>query len=553
MKKPDLNVLSLREKIGQTAVAYCHNDFSNPENKQWGALYVNSNMRFNEFNARFENSAEDKKGAHYEDWIELIEKIDEQYKIPILAVGDNETGLHSSLSGFSRLTTSLLLGAADDEELAYKAGYARGLQMRCAGIRWIWGPVVDLGAWKSAIASRRQFSDNADRTIRLAKAMIKGSMDAGVAPTIKHFPGDGPVENRDSHATAIVNYLSVEEWEEKQGKVYREIIASGIPSIMVGHTGFPAIDPSMVGGGYRPATISYPIITEFLKGKLGFKGAVVTDALSMRSVVTALDESMERVYIEAFKAGNDFMLGCEDDYIDCIEKAVLNGEISMERVDDACQRALNLKECIGMFEEGYKAVSGDFDEVAKYCAENNAEIADKGINLVCDRTNLLPVKAENIKKVTIIYVCPRESVRKEYKHIENQFEKRGAKVTVYETLTSREMMKEIADDSDLIVYLAHYDVNGSFVDPEYMTFYYALVEGSDKSVVINTSDHTMYYEFFSCFPVFINAFMESKEVLEKVVEKIYGESEFKGICPFSLYPPQVEAMLKGKPYGLIEW
>ena len=549
MQKPSLKDLTLREKIGQTAVAYCHVDYHSPETKQWGAMYINSGMRFKEFNARFDDIAD--KGKSYKDWLNLMQQASATYKLPILGVTDNAIGLCSMLPDFSKLTTLLLLGATDDEELAYMAGRARALQMKCAGIKWWWGPVVDKGAWKEPIGATRQFSDDPDRIIRLAKAMIKGSMDAGVMACAKHFPGEDGIEYRDGHITSMVNYSSLEEWEQTQGRIYKELIAFGVPSIMIAHTAFPAVDPSIVGGGYRPSTISYPVITGLLKGKLGFKGAVVTDALGMRSLVTALGEDMKRVYVEAFKAGNDFMLGCEDYYIDCIEEAVLSGEISMERVDDACTRALALKEKIGMFDDDYHFAEGDFDEVKAYCDECNRRVAEKGINLVCDKMNLLPAKKENIKRVALVYFCPNQSVRREYTAVKEAFEKRGAEVRIYETISSWENMRDISKDCDLIVYLAHYGVNGTFVDPEYKAFYYALLYGAEKSVVINTGDHTVYYEFFTRFPAFINTYSAERVVLETAVAKIYGESPFTGILPFSLYPPKVVEFLKDKPYQML--
>ena len=432
MKKPNVSEMTLREKIGQTAVAYCHNDYTKLDGeKPWGALYVSGGMRFKEFNARFDDVAE--KGAKAQDWVEFINNADKQLKVPILGVTDNAIGLYGMFPEIPKLSTCTSIGAADSEELAYKSGYARGLQMRAVGARWWWGPDVDISPWKCPIAATREFSDDYRRVIRLAEAMIKGCMDAGVAPTAKHFPGN--FENNgggtDTHITPGCNYQSMEDWEAKNGKIYRTLIAAGVPSIMTSHASFPVVDSSVVGGAYRPASISYPIITEFLKGELGFEGAVVTDGLSMRSLVLALDEDMERVYIEAFKAGNDFMLGCEDYYIDCIEKAVLSGEIPMERVDDACRRALDLKEKIGMFEDSYQASDVDFEYMVDYCEKLNKELADKSINLVCDKKNLIPVKKENIKTAAMIYFSPNESVRAQYAAVKRELEARGAKVCLH--------------------------------------------------------------------------------------------------------------------------
>ena len=91
MKKPILEEMTLREKIGQTAVSYCDNDMKHPEHTQWGSVYVTGGMRFKEFNARFD--AKPDKGAQYLDWVKLMEDVNPTFKAPILAVTDNAIGL----------------------------------------------------------------------------------------------------------------------------------------------------------------------------------------------------------------------------------------------------------------------------------------------------------------------------------------------------------------------------------------------------------------------------------------------------------------------------
>ena len=164
---------------------------------------------------------------------------------------------------------------------------------------------------------------------------------------------------------------------------------------------------------------------------------------------------------------------------------------------------------------------------------------------------MLPVKKDNNKKVALVYFSPNENVRKAYDVVKREFEKRGSKVSIYPVLASRQMMKDIANENDLIVYLAHYGVNGTYVDPEYVAFYYALLAGSEKSVVIATGEHTIYYEFFARFPAVIYAYTACDEVLTAAVEKISGESDFEGICPFPIYPPHILKYLEDKPYGIL--
>jgi beta-N-acetylhexosaminidase len=85
----------------------------------------------------------------------------------------------------------------------------------------------------------------------------------------------GRLECRDSHFTNACNSDSLEEWWAEQGRVYKEVLAGGAYSVMIGHTAFPAVDDRKIDGKYVPATISKKIVTDLLKGELGFDGVVV--------------------------------------------------------------------------------------------------------------------------------------------------------------------------------------------------------------------------------------------------------------------------------------
>ena len=105
-----------------------------------------------------------------------------------------------------------------------------------------------------------------------------------MASCIKHWPGDG-TEERDQHLVLGVNELSVEEWEESFGQVYRNHINNGVMSIMAGHIALPEYQKALVPGledkDILPATLAPELINGLLKEKLGFNGLVVTDATHM--------------------------------------------------------------------------------------------------------------------------------------------------------------------------------------------------------------------------------------------------------------------------------
>ena len=129
---------------------------------------------------------------------------------------------------------------------------------------------------------------------------------------------------------------------------------------------------------------------------MGFKGVVITDDVWMRSVSTYCDDSLEKVYVECIKAGNDMVLGVKDFYFDVIEDAVNRGEIPMERIDDACQRVLDLKEKAGLFNDDYELTYGDLDQINADMVDFCERAAKKAISLVCDKNNLFPKHKERV-------------------------------------------------------------------------------------------------------------------------------------------------------------
>ena len=118
---------------------------------------------------------------------------------------------------------------------------------------------------------------------------------------------------------------------------------------------FPAVDDHLIGQKRCPASFSKKIITDLLKHEWGFEGVVITDDIGMRAALSIYGlENKKDAYIELINAGNDMLLGSpigkdHEDFIGYIEEAVTDGRIAMERIDDACQRILTMKEKLGLF------------------------------------------------------------------------------------------------------------------------------------------------------------------------------------------------------------
>ena len=230
MKKPLLEELTLREKIGQLGV-YRPNvcaEMMRDHHKDLpliGAVWGMGGLDMRVINMAFE--AGDQKVTSRDQW-EFMAALIKSTKIPALMAMDSTRGLKGTVSDMPLLIDPPTIGAAASEELAYRRGNVNAKQLKCAGARWLWGPEEDLPNRNSAVSLGRKFSDDPDLAIRMAKAEIKGIQDARVASTAKHFPGEDEKEYRDPHVSAAMFRLSMEEWEARQGRVFREVIDGGV-------------------------------------------------------------------------------------------------------------------------------------------------------------------------------------------------------------------------------------------------------------------------------------------------------------------------------------
>jgi len=547
-KRPKLSELTLEEKIGQTHVERQHilakvEDYETyfkdkPCGSVWMFGYRSVMMGWaNEAMAVLPNTS-DTSCKNFLNW---VREMDSHLKIPLLPAMDMRVGLKVNFSDLTEVPGPPCLGAANSPELAYEWGECMSAEFDCAGAKWWWGPEVDVIKNRfRGIHHCRTASDNPDKILKITKQQVASMQKRNIAATVKHFPSADPYEFRDPHFSPSCNMSTFEEWWEMQGRVYQELIDSGVYSMMISHTAFPAVDDSMVGDLCRPATISYKIITGLLKEKMGFKGVVITDAITMASVSTLYPQ--EQLVVEALKAGNDVILGPDlPNYVEVVKRAVLSGELPESRIDDACTRVLDMKEKLGMFEPDYVLGKELEEAVLERTRAMSKKLAEKSLTLMYDKKNRLPFDSKEIKKVAIICSTHVDSVFDNLENMKKSFEKRGATVHLQRRLRNAEEMKQIADENDLIVYAAyimpHQPIGmPAFYGDECRTFSFAFRYGKEKSVGISLGSPYLYYDYFSNINTFVNAYNSSPETQEAFVAAIYGEIPFEGVSPFKTEP-----------------
>lgn len=553
MKKPLLSEMTLAEKCGQMLLAYQglvnlkdYKERRSPE--EWKAVIEDE--KFGSFWAqtglgnRGITMAETSYGNRNEyasEFGAFLQSQSDCYKIPALM------GLDAEREGMGHLFDELTVacspnaqGAANDEQLSFELGAAVARELRSAGCNWRWAPCVDVGNRYSMTITRTHAPDDTEREIRLALAQIQGTQSEGVAATAKHFPGGDRYESRDSHFCSAYNSSTMEEWWAEQGKIFQAMIDGGVYSIMVEHLGFPAVDDSKIGGRYRPATISKKIITDLLKNEMGFQGVVITDGIVMASLFTLMP--YPDLIVELVNAGNDVLLGIPELHTrEIIEQAVLDGRIPESRVDDACQRVLDMKEKLGMFEDGYRLVSQKAEEVAPVTCEVNRKIAEKAIHLVRDRNHQFPLDAKTIKNVTIVCSSHADKFFTDLEVLKADLESRGMQVCLQRRVKNATEMKEIAESSDLILFAVyigpHEPVGGMCLfGEECNTYWWAFTEGKEKSIGVSMGYPYVHYDLMENADMFVNTYGQSPELMKAFTKAIFGEIPFQGTAPMQLEP-----------------
>ncbi|MBT4928279.1 MAG: beta-N-acetylhexosaminidase, partial [Cellvibrionales bacterium] len=209
--------------------------------------------------------------------------------------------------GFTRIPPMQILGdqfqtqaqAQAGLDLAENAGWLMASEVIACGLDISFAPVLDVDRDHSSIIGDRAFSDNPQQVILAANAFISGMNQAGMSATGKHFPGHGGVV-ADSHLEAPVDHRSMDVLQNKDLKPF-VALADKLGGIMPAHITFPSVDPASVG-------FSEFWLQKILRQKLGFKGVIFSDDLSMKGADIAGGYT-DKAQL-ALQAGCDMILVC---------------------------------------------------------------------------------------------------------------------------------------------------------------------------------------------------------------------------------------------------
>src|SRR6476660_4166588 len=230
----------------------------------------------------------------------LANRMQELANIPLLTSLDAETGIGMRFEDAINFPWAMAVAATGNPDYARRVGVITGREAKAIGIHHVYSPVLDVNNnADNPVINVRSFGEDPEEVAKYGTAFIDGIQSTGVLATAKHFPGHGDT-NVDSHRGLPIIDHSRESLSKTELVPFREAVKSGVASIMIAHIALPQIDPeeikplkSFIQGDAEagaeivnqkatvPATLSYKVQTELLRNELGFKGLIVTDAMSM--------------------------------------------------------------------------------------------------------------------------------------------------------------------------------------------------------------------------------------------------------------------------------
>lgn len=229
------------------------------------------------------------------------------------------------------------IGAAGDVAAAQEVGVQIGSYLSEYGFNMDFAPVADVIIEGNSTIGERSFGSDSNLVASMASAVVEGIQSTEVSACLKHFPGLGDT-TEDTHGGIASTEKSLEDFTAVDFPVYQAGIAAGVDCVMVSHLSAPNVT-----GDNTPASLSEKMITEILRGQLGYQGIVITDAMDMAAITDYY--TADQAAVMAIQAGADMILMPEDfeAAYNGVLDAINNGAITEERINESLRRIYRVK------------------------------------------------------------------------------------------------------------------------------------------------------------------------------------------------------------------
>ncbi|MGH2428529.1 MAG: glycoside hydrolase family 3 protein [Candidatus Limnocylindria bacterium] len=322
--------------------------------------------------------------------------------LPFLVATDQEGGQLIGLGeGSTPFPGNMALGAVGDPALAERVGAAIGRELRAAGVNVNYAPVADL-ATNPANPSLgvRSFGDDPAAVAGLVAAFVRGLEGAGVAATLKHFPGKGHAGVDTHHELATVR-RSAAEFEATELTPFRAGMEAGASAVMSGHFAAPALS----GHESLPSSLAPRVLGELLRDRLGFAGLAISDAFDMDALAAGPGRAIDA--IAGLRGGLDLLLlGGRSEvatFDESLVHAAARGLLDPKATRASLARITALRRRVGGAEQPDLSMIG--------CAEHRElahDVACRALTLVRDEAGLLPLRPDPAARILVVMPQPAD-------------------------------------------------------------------------------------------------------------------------------------------------
>jgi beta-N-acetylhexosaminidase len=324
--------------------------------------------------------------------VAFLNRMQRLARTPLMVGGDFERGASMRVDATTVFPHAMAFAAAGDPAAARFEGEVTAREARALGVQWVFFPVSDVNNNPdNPIINIRSYGENPAQVAEFVTAFIAGAKSNPrdrVLTTAKHFPGHGNTSD-DTHVNLATIQSDRAHLDEMEFVPFRAAIARGVDSIMTAHIAVPALDQADV-----PATLSKNILSGILRGELGFRGIVATDALEMGGIAKGFGSG--EAAVRAVEAGADALIMPSDPEaaVNALVAAVRQGRLTQQRIEQSVLRLLAAKELVGLS----KLRRLDPERIAEdvNAPESNQraqEIADRAVTLVKNDAGLVPLSA----------------------------------------------------------------------------------------------------------------------------------------------------------------
>jgi beta-glucosidase-like glycosyl hydrolase/CubicO group peptidase (beta-lactamase class C family) len=471
--------------------------------------------------------------------VELTNLYQSVSKVPLIISMDAEWGVGMRLKDVISFPRQMALGSIRDNSLIYELGAEIARQCKLLGVHINFAPVVDVNNNSdNPVINFRSFGENPAEVSDKGIALMEGMQDNGVIACAKHFPGHGDTDI-DSHKLLPVLGHSKERLDSIEFKPFKRLINEGIAMIMIGHLYAKSLENSSVE---VPASISKSVIQKVLHDEMLFQGLVISDALNMNGVKNHAGN--KNIALEALKAGHDILLMPSDveNNIQVIEKAVKNGEIVQEVIDEKCRKVLTTKYRVGLTKKvtplKTKEIRNKINSPEAQALKN--KLIENSIVLVQNKKNILPLRNINQHRYGYLAVGGLD-MGNVFSDKLSMYANISAKCEVSTNPTAREITNVKTQFNDCDVIIVGYHATTTNPNKQYgvskPVFDLLNNISADKQIVLAYFGSPYFLSHIQSIDLYANSVIvahdNADEVQDRTAQMIFGGIPFSGKMPVS--------------------